>query len=194
LISCSDTNYRVFADVFGVPGIDFAFYEGRTFYHTPGDHFDRVSVTQIQRLGENLLSIALPLSREYDILASEVFEQIPVYFDLPSMGGVFWTRNFAVLLGILMVSIAVAIQAWGWYESKLMWSDTTARLVINISWNNILLFLAVALGIVTAFVFGFLISFYNAPIVAGFPLAFSLTIVLSSTIVGTDSFVLGCHV
>jgi hypothetical protein len=51
----SDTDYSIYTKVFGLPGLDFAFYEGRGVYHTTWDNVDHVNAHSLAHLGDGLL-------------------------------------------------------------------------------------------------------------------------------------------
>lgn len=57
----SDTDFRIFRDFKGIPGLDFAFTKNGYVYHTKYDNMDYIPDGSIQHAGDNLLGLILKI-------------------------------------------------------------------------------------------------------------------------------------
>ncbi|KAJ3056266.1 hypothetical protein HK097_007478 [Rhizophlyctis rosea] len=57
----SDTDYRPYVTVGGLPGADFAFYSYRYLYHTPRDDLSHADGRSVQHFGDNVLATVIEL-------------------------------------------------------------------------------------------------------------------------------------
>lgn len=99
----SDTDFRIFRDFGGIPGLDFAFAKNGYVYHTKYDNMDYIPDGSIQHAGDNILGLILKileaqeLSDGNSVGASGDTNTIrAVYFDF---------------LGIVMVNYSVAVSS-----------------------------------------------------------------------------------
>ncbi|KAI9088832.1 hypothetical protein DFS34DRAFT_418427 [Phlyctochytrium arcticum] len=72
----SDTDFRPFAGLGGVAGIDISFYTGRYLYHSPRDDIEHIKPISVQSMGDNLLALVQHLCVE-DRLSSIPVRQRP---------------------------------------------------------------------------------------------------------------------
>lgn len=104
----NDTDFTVFKRA-GVPGLNFAFIEGVTHYHTPLDNYANTSESSVQHHG----SYALALARHFGNLSLDGPRRASsVYFDLFGRTLVNYSAGWAVLFtiaGAALFGVAVAL-------------------------------------------------------------------------------------
>ncbi|KAJ2654206.1 hypothetical protein IWW48_006258 [Coemansia sp. RSA 1200] len=66
----SDTDYSVYTTRYGIPGLDFAFTDHRSLYHTASDNADRVTAESIVSMGFSTLGTVRLIANSASILRS----------------------------------------------------------------------------------------------------------------------------
>jgi Peptidase family M28 len=102
----NDTDLTVFRH-HRVPGLNFAFIESPTHYHTPADNFANASAASLQHQGE------LGLAAVTGLANSAVLQNPPpgrvVYFDVLSLGIVRWPAGWTLPLAALALLLVLAV-------------------------------------------------------------------------------------
>ena len=99
----SDSDFRIFRDHGGLPGLDFAFYENGYVYHTKFDTADIIPDGSIEQAGVNILalvrklvSIDLKSIPPVQLLANHSGEKL-VFFDIASLVCLLFTVNLSII-------------------------------------------------------------------------------------------------
>jgi hypothetical protein len=121
----NDTDLTVFLNR-GVPGMNFAFIERPSLYHTPLDNLDNSTPGSLQHHGDNALAAVRGLA-EANIAKPP--RGSAVYFDLFHLVVVRWTAALSPVLGIVAL-ILMLVAAWLARRRGLStWSAVTAGAV-----------------------------------------------------------------
>ncbi|CAI8010143.1 Endoplasmic reticulum metallopeptidase 1 [Geodia barretti] len=107
----SDTDFRIFRDFGGVPGIDMAYFVNGYVYHTAYDTADRIPDGSIQRAGENVMSMvkALALSPLLEDPGADRHGKV-VFFDVFGLFSVVYPERLAVIFNsLVLVGCAVSL-------------------------------------------------------------------------------------
>ncbi|KAH8300218.1 hypothetical protein KR044_011636, partial [Drosophila immigrans] len=104
----SDTDFRIFRDYGGVPGLDMAYLFNGYVYHTK---YDRVNVfprSSFQHTGDNVLSLAKALANapELDDTAAHA-EGHNVFYDFLGWFIIFYTATTGVIINVIVSVIAL---------------------------------------------------------------------------------------
>ncbi|PVU95603.1 hypothetical protein BB559_002678 [Furculomyces boomerangus] len=104
----SDTDYTVYAS-YGIPGLDIAFYERRSVYHTASDSVENVPIGSIQQVGAVVLNTIKAMSDDQAFMNSPRGETdgIAVYYDI--LGRFMVNHSFKVMNIIYSVLLATII-------------------------------------------------------------------------------------
>jgi hypothetical protein len=107
----SDTDYRVYRDFGGIPGIDIAYISNGYIYHTPLDTPERVLPGSLQRCGDNMVAVVRQIVTSPMMLATNaasVAQTLPsVYFDVLGMWMVLYSRATAQLINWSVTAIGM---------------------------------------------------------------------------------------
>ena len=106
------TDFTVYTDYGGVPGVDFAFSENGYVYHTQKDNLDSVDVGALQHCGDNVLSLILTLNNgvRHKPLG-EGDNQDHVFYDVFGFIMVSYSYATATKLHILLIA-AFGVLLW----------------------------------------------------------------------------------
>ncbi|XP_034478526.1 endoplasmic reticulum metallopeptidase 1 isoform X1 [Drosophila innubila] len=104
----SDTDFRIFRDYGGVPGLDMAYIFNGYVYHTK---FDRVNVfprSSFQHTGDNVLSLARALANapELDNTAAHA-EGHNVFYDFLGWFIIFYTATTSIIINVVISVVAL---------------------------------------------------------------------------------------
>lgn len=104
----SGTDFEVFRDDGGVPGLDFAYVEAGWRYHTRDDSIDYITQDSIQYTGENILPLTIRMANS-DELADPPEGTSAIYFEYLGLFFISYTQGVGVALNITFSILAVAI-------------------------------------------------------------------------------------
>ncbi|OMH81695.1 Vacuolar membrane protease [Zancudomyces culisetae] len=104
----SDTDYSVYT-AYGIPGLDIAFYERRSVYHTSYDNLDNVPAGSIDQIGNTVLNAIKSMADDTEFLAAQRGspKKPSVYFDILHLSMV--SFSFVTLKVLYAVFIALII-------------------------------------------------------------------------------------
>lgn len=100
----SDTDYRIFKDFGGLPGLDFAFVKNGYVYHTKFDIPDFITVGAVQQAGDNLLRLIDEALKSPAM--NEIGYQYPTnlaYFDFLGFFMVVYRVQLSTVLNIFFI-------------------------------------------------------------------------------------------
>ncbi|KAE8739131.1 hypothetical protein FOCC_FOCC015360 [Frankliniella occidentalis] len=103
-----DTDYRIFRDFGGVPGLDFAWYLNGYVYHTKNDNAAHVPLGSLQRTGDNMVALVSGLlSAEELSNTSKHKEGRIVFFDFLGAFIMFWSLHAGDFLNVITLALSM---------------------------------------------------------------------------------------
>lgn len=155
----SDTDFRIFRDYGGIPGMDLAQSTNGYVYHTQHDTDGIVPDGTLQHTGDNLLALtrALANAEELKDTAAHV-DHDAVFFDYMNLFMIYYTKYEAIIINTVVMVFCLALQGISYFLNNNRKGDRRCC-----SWAVPVLFLvqliSLAAGCVAAVALGF---FYNA--------------------------------
>ena len=111
----NDTDLSVFKDA-GMPGLNFAFIEGATHYHTALDSYENIDERSLQHQG----SYALALTRHFGNLdLANMKAGNSVYFDLFGLKLIHYPGALSILFSVLTAALFIGIVIIGFRRGAL---------------------------------------------------------------------------
>lgn len=103
-----DTDYRIFRDFGGVPGLDFAWYLNGYVYHTKNDNAAHVPLGSLQRTGDNMVALVTGLVSADELTnTAQHKEGRIVFFDFLGAFILFWSIFAGDLVNIATLALSV---------------------------------------------------------------------------------------
>ncbi|PWA00295.1 hypothetical protein BB558_003655 [Smittium angustum] len=104
----SDTDYTVYAS-YGIPGLDIAFYERRSVYHTESDSIENVPIGSVHQVGTVVLNAIKAMSDDEKYMASPrgKTDGIAIYYDV--LGRFMVNHSFRIMEVIYIVLLVIII-------------------------------------------------------------------------------------
>lgn len=177
----SDTDFRIFRDFGGIPGLDFAFAKNGYVYHTKYDNMDYIPDGSIQHAGDNILGLILKILEARELKDGNTLGPDGkmstvrmVYYDFlgiimvnysVSMSNL--TVRLIVVISLISMALRMKASATGGRElhrrelALQMWGRVQALLVTVCSWGLGLLACVVVALVLT--VTESTMSWYNRP-------------------------------
>ncbi|RUS28583.1 hypothetical protein BC938DRAFT_481711 [Jimgerdemannia flammicorona] len=157
----SKTDFDIYAYRYGIPGLDIAFYEHRSFYHTIHDDLEHTSPKSIQHMGTVALATMRSIANSQYLSKAVVANQPSIYYDVLGHSTLVYTWKTYLGINIaLILAVPLGFAAATWYLGR-----RTARNGYPISvWRTFLapilratgfLFLTVVGSILFCLLFGF---------------------------------------
>lgn len=147
----SDSDYRIFRDFAGLPGMDFAFNANGYVYHTKYDTAELVPLGTLQHTGDNILALtkSLALSTELNNATAYGDENV-VFYDVLGWFMLYYTEKEALLINLLVAGIGVLIVAISLRSMSSRCGLTIAEVIVEllISFGCHLVGIAFGLGLV----------------------------------------------
>lgn len=109
----NDTDFTVFRRELGLPGLNFAFMEGLTRYHSPLDTPRNLDPRSLQHHGDAALALGRALTADATLLGPAAATGEDVYFDLVGTVLVAYGEAWALPLAILLAGAWLALVAIG---------------------------------------------------------------------------------
>lgn len=177
----SDTDFRIFRDFKGLPGLDFAFAKNGYVYHTKYDNMDYIPDGSIQHAGDNLLGLILKILEAPEMNdgtalgpKGKLNMDRSVYYDFLGLFMVTYSVSVSTLMVKLIVIVSVISMALRMKSSATagrelrrlglalqLWGRMKALLVTMCSWGlGLLACLCVALVLTAC---GSTMSWFNRP-------------------------------
>ncbi|OMJ21087.1 Vacuolar membrane protease [Smittium culicis] len=102
----SDTDYTVYA-AYGIPGLDIAFYNRRSVYHTNRDSISEIPIGSVDQVGNTVLNAVKSMSENREFMKSPLgkTDSSSVYYDV--LGGFVITHTFTVLYILYAIIIVI---------------------------------------------------------------------------------------
>src|SRR5215210_5425617 len=125
-----------------VPGLNFAFIDGPTYYHTSRDSVDNSSLGSLQHHGDNALAAVRGLT-ESNLDAPPQGQA--VFFDLFHAVVMRWPAGLSPLLGVLALALAIAAAVIAQRRRLATWSSVALGFLISLA--ALVLTLVLALGL-----------------------------------------------
>ncbi|WP_422657125.1 M28 family peptidase [Paenibacillus sp. EC2-1] len=124
----NDTDLTV-ALAYGLPGLNFAYGDGWTAYHTPMDNVDNVSLNTMQHQGENALSVAQHFGN-MDLSNLESGDH--VYFNLLGLF-IQYPASWATVISIIFAACLLALIMILSRRSLIRWKGITLGIIMTIT-------------------------------------------------------------
>ncbi|KAL1396983.1 hypothetical protein pipiens_010106 [Culex pipiens pipiens] len=105
----SDTDFRVFRDAGGVPGMDFAYTANGYRYHTKYDSIDYIPMAVLQRTGDNILSLTRTMANSDKLGQQGQNREHTVYFDFLGLIFIFYSADTAFMINLSVVLLSIII-------------------------------------------------------------------------------------
>ncbi|XP_055917715.1 endoplasmic reticulum metallopeptidase 1 isoform X1 [Eupeodes corollae] len=151
----SDTDFRIFREFGGVPGLDFAYTYNGYVYHTEHDRADIVPMGSLQNTGDNILAVAKAIANAPEMYNTKEYEDgHVVFYDFFGWFIIFYTQTVSTIIN-LVVSFAalVAIGTSIFFmivRSGLGVNDILKRFALVIGLQVVALLLGTALSLLVA--------------------------------------------
>lgn len=105
----SDTDFRVFRDAGGIPGMDFAYTANGYRYHTTYDSIEYIPMAVLQRTGDNILSLTKAISNSENLANSHRKSEPTVYFDFLGLFFVSYSAEVGLMINLSVVLLSIII-------------------------------------------------------------------------------------
>ncbi|XP_058813687.1 endoplasmic reticulum metallopeptidase 1-like [Topomyia yanbarensis] len=105
----SDTDFRVFRDVGGIPGMDFAYTANGYRYHTKYDSIDYIPMSVLQRTGDNILSLTKTIANSDKLGLHHQKTEHTVYFDFLGLFFIFYSADVGLMINLSVVLLSIII-------------------------------------------------------------------------------------
>ncbi|KAM1672807.1 hypothetical protein FF2_040604 [Malus domestica] len=157
----SATDFQVYKEVAGLPGLDFAYTDNTAVYHTKNDKIELHTLGSLQHLGENMLAFLLKIAASSHLpKASAVVEEnkgetAVIYFDILGSYMIVYRQRFANMLHNSVIAQSLLI----WTTSLLM-GGYPAAISLALSCLSIILMwiFAISFALLPAFIISLLSS------------------------------------
>lgn len=107
----SDTDFRIFRDYGGIPGMDMAYITNGYVYHTKQDTAEIVPDGTLQHTGDNLLALTRALANAEELRDPEAHvDDDAVFFDYMNWFMVYYTKYEAVIVNSVIIVFCVLLQ------------------------------------------------------------------------------------
>lgn len=101
----SDTDFKIFRDFGQIPGLDLAYFKNGYVYHTKYDDIQHVSLSSVQRAGDNLLALVSNLANS-DWPSMRDSGEIVIFFDYLGLFMITFSNVSWHLLNITLITLA----------------------------------------------------------------------------------------
>ncbi|XP_037716788.1 endoplasmic reticulum metallopeptidase 1 [Drosophila subpulchrella] len=151
----SDTDFRIFRDYGGVPGLDMAYIFNGYVYHTKYDRINAFPRASFQHTGDNVLSLARSLANapELDDTAAHS-EGHNIFYDFLGWFMIFYTETTSIIVNVVVTLLALLGIGISLYfmsvRSGCSWKGVLLRFSITIAVQFISLLLALGLALLVA--------------------------------------------
>ncbi|XP_053687100.1 endoplasmic reticulum metallopeptidase 1-like [Sabethes cyaneus] len=105
----SDTDFRVFRDVGGIPGMDFAYTANGYRYHTKYDSIEYIPMSVLQRTGDNILSLTKTIANSDKLGKQHRKTEHTVYFDFLGLFFIFYSADVGLMINLSVVLLSIII-------------------------------------------------------------------------------------
>ena len=169
----NDTDFTVFKNE-GIPGLNFAFGEHFSYYHTPKDNLQSLDLRTLQQQGNNAYRIVSAL-RDADLAdAAQRIAGTPVYTDILGFGVISWPSSWSlgIFFTLLVLFAFVAIKLRRRYSVSLG----------SVALGLVCFFLVVALGGTSAWLLSRALALIHGPGMAWHSNAFGNRLLLWSIV------------
>lgn len=152
----SSTDFQVYKEVAGLPGLDFAYSDSSAVYHTKNDKLKLLKAGSLQHLGENMLAFLLQtasssqLKHEMTVDPEEGSHHNPtIFFDILGMYMVVYSPRLANMLHNSVILQAVLI-----WTTSLLIGGVPGAISFGLSFFSIILMwiFSVSMSILVAFI------------------------------------------
>lgn len=104
----SATDFTMFVEFGGIPGLDFAYVQDGWRYHTSKDSYEYISLESVQYTGNNILALTRKIVNSKE-LANPPEGNSPVYFDYLGLFFISYSKSIGIALNIIFSILAVII-------------------------------------------------------------------------------------
>ncbi|KAK9764396.1 hypothetical protein K7432_008131 [Basidiobolus ranarum] len=187
----SSTDYQVYAYKYNISGLDIAFYQRRSHYHTLLDSIDSTSPRSVQHMGGVTLATTRALANsEYLYRGLDYRAKPAIHYDILGKSTVIYNFKWHVGVNVALLVIIPIFYIVGYYLMKRNRVEKSQRLTLGGFLLPLLRsFLAITLTIIFGILFNILFGFYlskaNGNVVYGRPVlvmfAFASTTVWAFT-------------
>lgn len=151
----SATDFQVYKEVAGLPGLDFAYVDHSAVYHTKNDKLKLLKPGSLQHLGENMLAFLLEASMSAHLDKEsqhepEASDQVQaIFFDVLGMYMVVYSQRLASMLYNSVILQAVLL-----WTASLFVGGYPGALTFGVSCLNIILMwiFSLSLSVLVAFI------------------------------------------
>nr|AAL39872.1 LP03135p [Drosophila melanogaster] len=151
----SDTDFRIFRDYGGVPGLDMAYIFNGYVYHTKYNRINAFPRASFQHTGDNVLSLARALANapELDDTAAHS-EGHNIFYDFLGWFMIFYTETTSIIVNVVVTLLALLGVGISIYfmslRSGCSWKGVLLRFSISIAIQFVSLILAIGLALLVA--------------------------------------------
>ncbi|EDV55200.2 endoplasmic reticulum metallopeptidase 1 [Drosophila erecta] len=151
----SDTDFRIFRDYGGVPGLDMAYIFNGYVYHTKYDRINAFPRASFQHTGDNVLSLARALANapELDNTGAHS-EGHNIFYDFLGWFMIFYTETTSIIVNVVVTLLALLGIGISIYymclRSGCSWKGVLLRFSLTIAIQFVSLLLAIGLAMLVA--------------------------------------------
>ncbi|XP_067633939.1 endoplasmic reticulum metallopeptidase 1 [Eurosta solidaginis] len=151
----SDTDFRIFRDYGGIPGLDLAYIYNGYVYHTEYDRFNVMPKGSLQNTGDNLLYLARSIANAPEMeKPTEHQSGSVVFYDLLGWFILYYSIDTSVIINSVVCAaslIAIAVSLFFMSTcSSLIWLAILRRFAFALAMQLLSLLLGAALAITIA--------------------------------------------
>lgn len=107
----SDTDFRIFRDFGGIPGMDFAYITNGYVYHTKHDTAEIVPDGTLQHTGNNILALTRVLANAEELRDPEShMDDDAVFFDYLNAFMFYYTQYEAIIINSVICAFCIVLQ------------------------------------------------------------------------------------
>ncbi|XP_043066835.1 endoplasmic reticulum metallopeptidase 1 [Drosophila bipectinata] len=151
----SDTDFRIFRDFGGVPGLDMAYIFNGYVYHTKYDRINAFPRASFQHTGDNVLSLARALANAPEMDDTEAHaEGHNIFYDFLGWFMIFYTQTTSIIINVVVAVLALLGIGISIYfmclRSGCSWKGVLLRFAITFGIQLVSVFLAIGLALLVA--------------------------------------------
>ncbi|KAH8321631.1 hypothetical protein KR074_010538, partial [Drosophila pseudoananassae] len=151
----SDTDFRIFRDFGGVPGLDMAYIFNGYVYHTKYDRINAFPRASFQHTGDNVLSLARALANAPEMDDTEAHaEGHNIFYDFLGWFMIFYTQTTSIIINVVVAVLALLGIGISIYfmclRSGCSWKGVLLRFAVTFGIQLVSVFLAVGLALLVA--------------------------------------------
>jgi hypothetical protein len=179
----SQTDFKVYTKSNAVPGLDLAFYQPRTLYHTSKDDVNQTSPMSVQHVGDNVLGVVQQVANSAMLLPSN---SAGVYYDILGISMISYSFTASIIVSaflIVFVLGALVVHALLSYRQLRDGKVTARKITSEYAIALVAINLSFLFGIIVCAVVAEIFGAINPTATTGQPWLF-LALTMGSTFLG----------